>query len=362
MWELTHSAPLLGLLNFLLTAPMLALPLLAGAKLHPATARRDTLRIVSASFSVTILLLLGEVTHILTPTALLAGAAALGIIGSLELPARQLLLTSSLESKALLPNAVAMNTLVYNIGRMVGPTVAGVVYVHGGAVSGFAVNACGLIVMLFSVRALSCKIIAGTTRQGTSSIQDALAVIQSDPFTQRYLPLLVGLGLFVGSYQTMIPILSAKEFESAAKYTGIFFGCAGAGALCAAVLLSARPAATFWNRLLAKAPWFSAIALLGVAVSPSCVFTGACFWILGVSLAFTTTRINSTMQRRSPVHLRGAAVGLYAVCFLGTMPIGHLIVGTAAGWIGPRWTFASMAVLLACLLKFLSHKRRNQRG
>lgn len=357
MWELTHSAPLLGLLNFLLTAPMLALPLLAGARLHPATARRDTLRILSCSFGVAILLLIGAVAYALTPTALLFSAAALGIIGSIELPARQLLLTSSLESKALLPNAVAMNTMVYNIGRMIGPAVAAAAFSHGGAMAGFAINVCGLMVMLLSVHALNGQMSAGTSRQRSGSVRDALALIKADPFTQRYLPLLVGLGLFVGSYQTMIPVLSAKEFESTSKYTGIFFGCAGAGALSAAVLLSARPAALIWNRMLANAPWFSVAALLGVAASPSSSVTGACFWILGVSLAFTTTRINATIQRRSPDHLRGTAVGLYAVCFLGTMPIGHLIVGTAAGWIGPRWTFAAMATCLACLQGLLVARR-----
>lgn len=361
MWELTHSGALIGLLNFLLTAPMIALPLLAGAKQHPSTARRDTLRILACSFSVAVLLLSADVLHALSPAALLLGAAFLGVIGSLEVPARQLLLTSSLTNKSLLPNAVAMNTLVYNIGRMVGPAVAALAFSHGGATAGFTVNAFGLAIMLLSVSGFAKH--AGpndVNLKKTGSLKDALTLCRKDPFMRQYLPLLVGLGIFVGSYQTLIPVLSAKEFGSAAKFTGVFFGCAGAGALCAAVILATRPAAPIWNRLLANAPWISATALVGIAISNSSIASGACFWVLGLSLSFSTTRINATLQRRSPDHLRGAAVGLYAVCFMGMMPIGHLLVGGASGFFGPRWTSFGMALCLATTQFFLRRRRTLQ--
>ena len=241
-----------------------------------------------------------------------------------------------------------MNTLVYNIGRMIGPAVAASAFAHGGAATGFTINACGLTMMLFSVMGFAKHARPnGRSLKKEGSLKEALAMCRRDPFMRHYLPLLVGLGIFVGSYQTLIPVLSAKEFGSAAKFTGVFFGCAGAGALCAAVILAMRPAAPIWNRLLAKAPWISAAALVGIAVSHFSVLSGFCFWALGLSLAFTTTRINATIQRRSPDHLRGAAVGLYAVCFMGTMPAGHLLVGFASSMLGPRWTCAGMALCLA---------------
>lgn len=358
MWNLTHSGALIGLLNFLLTAPMIVLPLVAGAKQHPSTARRDTLRILACSFSVAVLLLTGEMLNALSPTALLVGAAFLGVIGSLEVPARQLLLTSSLANKSLLPNAVAMNTLVYNIGRMVGPAVAALAFAHGGATAGFAVNAFGLAIMLLSVSGFSKNAISNDIDlHKRGALKDALALCRKDPFMRQYLPLLVGLGIFVGSYQTLIPVLSAKEFGSAAKFTGVFFGCAGAGALCAAVILATRPAAPIWNRFLANAPWVSAAALTGIAISQFSVVSGICFWVLGLSLSFTTTRINATLQRRSPDHLRGSAVGLYAVCFLGTMPIGHLLVGGSSGFWGPRWTSVGMALCLTGIQLLLRRRR-----
>lgn len=357
MWQLTHSAPLLGVMNFLLACPMMILPLWAGARLHPSTVRRDTLRILFCSCAVAFFLFLGAMAHLLNATFLLISAAILGVIGALEQPARQLLLTSSLSTKAVLPNAVAMNTLVYNVGRMVGPAVAALVFSLAGEAAGFAMNVCGIAIMLTCVRGVVPSMLAsnGATLP-TGGLRKALAFARADPFIRRYLPVLVGLGVFVGSYQTMIPVLAARQYGSATTYTGIFFGCAGAGALCAAVLLSTKPKGAFWNRLLENAPWWSAGALGGIAISESSSVTGLCFWVLGLSLAYSTTRINATMQRRSPGHFRGATVGLYAVSFLGTMPLGHLLVGTISGWSGPRWTFAGMAVCLAAVQMLASRR------
>lgn len=358
MWQMTHSAPMLGLMNFLLTGPMMALPLWAGARMHPATVRRDTLRILSCSCVMALALFVAATAHVLNANLLLVAAAILGVIGALELPARQLLLTSSLSRKGILPNAVAMNTLVYNVGRMVGPAVAAVVFSVAGEAAGFAVNVTGLIIMLLSVWGLvshGSRATAGTTLTN-GGLRKALAFARADPFIRRYLPVLVGLGVFVGSYQTMIPVLAAGQFGSAATFTGVFFGCAGAGSLCAAALLSTKPSGAFWNRLLANAPWWSTVALGGIAVSGWSSVTGICFWMLGLSLAYTTTRINATMQRRSPGHFRGATVGLYAVSFLGTMPLGHLLVGTMSGWVGPRWTFAGMAICMAGVQAWFSRR------
>jgi MFS transporter, DHA1 family, staphyloferrin A biosynthesis exporter len=363
MWQMTHSAPLLGVMNFLLTGPMLVLPLWAGSRLHPSTVRRDTLRILSCSCAVALGLFLGAVTHVLSAEVLLVAAVILGVIGAFELPARQLLLTSALSTKVILPNAVAMNTLVYNVGRMVGPAVAALVFPLAGEATGFAVNACGLVIMLWCVGGLGLAPSVSASGAGVlaaGALRNALAFARSDPFIRRYLPVLVGLGLFVGSYQTMIPVLAARQFGSATTYTGLFFGCAGTGSFCAAALLSTKPSGAFWSRMLANAPWWSAAALGGVAVSRLAWVTGLCFWMLGLSLAYSTTRINATMQRRSPAHFRGATVGLYAVSFLGTMPLGHLLVGTISGWIGPRWTFAGMAVCLTAVQAWTSRRGRSR--
>lgn len=357
MWQMTHSAPLLGVMNFLLTGPMLALPLWIGSRLHPSTVRKDTLRILTCSCALAFALLIGSMAHVLNAMTLLVASAVLGVIGSLELPARQLLLTSSLSKKVILPNAVAMNTLVYNIGRMVGPTIAAIVFSISGEGTGFAVNVCGLAIMMLCVRGVApTRSASAASTQARQSLRNALTFAHADPFIRRYLPVLVGLGVFVGSYQTLIPILAARQFGSAATFTGIFFGCAGAGSLCAAALLSIKPKGAFWSRLLANAPWWSAAAMCGIAFSSISLLTGICFWVLGLSLSYSTTRINATMQRRSPDHFRGATVGLYAMSFLGTIPVGHLLVGIISGWTGPRWTFAAMAVCLMLVQVLASRK------
>lgn len=362
LWELTHSALLLGVLNFLLHAPMLGLPLLFGSRLHPATIRRDTLVILLAGLLLAVALLVGSVLDALQPTLLVASAAVIGILNAMEMPARQLLLTSSLTNRSLLLNAVAMNTMVFNVGRIGGPALAALVFSAGGATAGFAICACGLLLMLYAVYSLPDNpnhITQAHSTRGT--IPAAIRYCRADPFITHYMPLLIGLGIFAASYQTLIPVLAAVSFGSAATYTGVFFACTGAGALSAAVMLSTKQTATLMNKLLVNAPWLSTLALAGIAVSRWTVLTGLCFALLGLSISFFTTRINAIMQRRSPHPLRGAVVGIYAMSFLGTLPLGLLAAGAISDKIGPQWTFALMAACLGILQGAVLWQRQHHR-
>lgn len=363
LWELTHSPLLLGVLNFLLHAPMLGLPLLFGSRLHPATIRRDTLRILLAGLLLALSLLGGSLAGRLTPHWLIASAAVIGVLNAMEMPARQLLLTSSLTNRGLLLNAVAMNTMVFNVGRIGGPALAALVFSAGGATAGFLICACGLMLMVYAVYSLPDnpnRITQGPATRGT--IAAAIRYCQSDPFITHYMPLLIGLGIFAASYQTLIPVLASVGFGSAATYTGVFFACTGAGALSAAILLSTRQTPMLMNRLLVNAPWLSTLALAGIAASRWTALTGLCFALLGLSISFFTTRTNAIMQRRSPHHLRGAVVGIYAMSFLGTLPLGLLGAGAISDVMGPQWTFALMACCMGLIQAGTLWLRKHRRS
>lgn len=347
LWEITHSALALGALNFLLFGPALVVSPLFGSRLAAHAARAATLRIIAGSLSMALLLLLMFELGRLSPAVLLAAAAVLGVLGAMEMPARQLLLTSSLKNRALIGNAVAMNTVVFNIGRMVGPAIAAACFAVFGPASGFALNALGLLLMLACVRHLPGPPPSDTPRRA-AGIRAALAFARSDDFARRYLPTLACMGLLVGSYQTLIPVLAARQYGQVALYTGLFFSCAGAGSLCAALLLASRWSAA--HGLLRWTPWLSTVALAGVAASAWPALTGLCFYVIGFTLTFSSTAVNATLQTRSPDPLRGGVQGLYSMAFIGSMPIGHLLVGSLSSALGPRWAFAVMsAALIACL-------------
>ncbi|MBN9410656.1 MAG: MFS transporter [Burkholderiales bacterium] len=351
LWELTHSPVMLGVLNFLLFGPALVVGPLTGSRLAPATARATVLRVLAGSMLVTATLLAIAFTRGLTPVVLLVAAGVQGVLSAMEMPARQLLLTSSLADRTLLPNAVAMNTVVFNVGRMVGPAIAAVVFSLAGHVSAFVLNLLGLLLMRLCLAGLHAHVHTGPVARA-AGLRGALSFARQDAFARRYLPTLVCMGLFVGSYQTLIPVLAAREYGQAAAFTGLFFSCAGAGSLCAALLLASRHAPG--EAALRCTPWLSAAALAGVAASAWPALAAPCFVLIGFTFTFTSTCVNATLQHRAPDAVRGGMVGLYGMAFIGSAPIGHLMVGALSAATGPRWAFAALSIALVSSLGLLA--------
>ncbi len=348
LWDSTHSPVALGLLNFLLYGPMLVVAPLFGGRLKPQNSRDTVLRILACTLAVSATLLVASFMGRLSPAGILGAALVLGVLSAMETPARQLMLTSSLEDRSKLSNAVAMNTVVFNVGRMAGPAVAALVYSHAGPTAAIAFSFAGILTMRFCVQGITTHRIEVKAAGG---LRGALKFARGDAFARRYLPMITCMGLFVGTYQTLIPVLAAQQFGNAAKYTGLFFSCAGAGSFVAALLLSSRwalgPSALVW------APWVSVAALAGVTASFWPSMAVPCFVVIGFTLTFASTSVNATLQHRAGDEVRGGVVGLYSMAFMGAMPVGHLMVGALSSAIGPRLSFGVLSGLLSVSLVVL---------
>ncbi|SDJ49408.1 Transmembrane secretion effector [Paraburkholderia steynii] len=345
VYHLSGSAAILALLNFLLYGPQLIVAPLAGSRISSANAKRATLCVLTASLVLTVSLFTLSLLGVLGVKLILAHALAIGVSSAIETPARQVLLLTSLEDPAHTSNAVAMNTMVYNVGRMVGPTIAGFVYPTLGPRTSFVIYALALCFMGTCVRSIRAS--AARPARAESSLRDAVGYVLSDAFSARYLPILACIGLFAGSYQTLVPLLADKGFHDAARFTGVFFACAGAGSLSAAILLSSAIGSLASRRFIAWAPWTAVGALALLAVTSEVAATVPAFYMLGFSLTFAATSTNATIQRQCPEHVRGGLVGMYGMAYNGTMPFGYLLVGTASEAFDVRHTFAAMAAVLA---------------
>ncbi|CAH2943263.1 MAG: Uncharacterized MFS-type transporter [uncultured Paraburkholderia sp.] len=348
VYHLSGSAAILALLNFLLYGPQLIVAPLAGSRIRSANARRATLCVLATSLMLTCSLFTLSMLGVLGVKLILAHALAIGVSSAVETPARQVLLLTSLQDPTHTSNAVAMNTMVYNVGRMVGPTIAGFVYPTLGPGTAFVIYGLALCFMAACVRSIRTGPAARPAR-ADSSLRDAVGYVMSDAFSARYLPILACIGLFAGSYQTLVPLLADKGFHDAARFTGVFFACAcaGAGSLSAAVLLSSAFGPRASRRFIAWAPWTAVAALAVLAATTDAAGSIPAFYALCFSLTFAATSTNATIQRQCPEHVRGGLVGMYGMAYNGTMPFGYLLVGTASEALGVRHTFAAMAVVLA---------------
>jgi MFS family permease len=355
-WQLTQSPALLGVLNFVLFGPAVLVTPLAGPRVHPGNARTLTLVTVGGSLLVSSALALLSASASMTVPLMIGLALARGIFAGLEVPARQVLLTTAVTDRTRIANAVAMNTVAYNAARMVGPAIAAAIFGTLGPTAGFAATAMALAVMLVNVIKLPRGRVAehdahpSDLRRG---LRGALDYVRRDRLARLFLPVSTCLALLGSSYQTLVPVLADHVYGSATKWTGFFYAAAGAGSTVAALLLSSRFLFPASRRLQVLTPWTVVIALVGLGTTSAPAVALACFAVLGFSLTFTGPGTNAKLQQHAPPALRGALVGLYAVSFTGAIPLGNLMVGTLAQWLSVQGSFLAMAAVLTVALSML---------
>jgi predicted MFS family arabinose efflux permease len=364
-WQLTGSPALLGVINFVLFGPSVLVTPLVGPRVQPGNARRLTLFAVGGSLLVTAALVALSASGAITVTLMVALALAKGLLGALEAPARQVLLTTAVTDREHIANAVAMNTVAYNAARMIGPAIAAAVFAALGATAAFAMTALALAVMLVSVLGLPVEADTGTGTGASdqrASLRSAIAYVRNDRLARLFLPVSTCLALLGSSYQTLVPVLADHVYGSANTWTGLFFAAAGAGSTAAALLLSSRFLYAASRRLQVITPWTVVVALAGLGTTGTAAIAMACFAVLGFSLTFTGPGTNAKLQQHAPPALRGALIGLYAMSFTGAIPLGNLMTGTLAQWLSVQASFLAMSGVLAVLLGILFVPRWIARG
>lgn len=349
VWQMTGSPALLGLVNFLLFGPMVLVAPLAGPRLRPDNARRATLFILGGSLATALLLAGLAFGQLLTLGSIAVIAALRGICGGLELPARQVLLAASIVHPGHIGNAVAMNTVVFNVGRMLGPALAAALFAALDAWWGFALGAVTLVFMMFCVASMPAVVLP-TTPGGSPpprpGMRVAVAYVRADRLASLFMPVCTLVGLFAGSLQTVVPALADGVFGSATTWVGWLFAASGAGSLVAGILLSTRIMPAACRRLQMAMPWVVVLSLFGVGLAPLPQVAMAWFFAMGFGFTFCAAGFNAGLQQRAPAELRGALIGLYSMCFMGTMPIGHLFTGLLAQHFGVRSTLLVLGALM----------------
>jgi MFS family permease len=335
--ELTGSPLQLGLVTALQFAPILVLSPVGGAMSDRFPKRRLIIATQTAmmaqAFVLAGLVWSGHVRY--WHVAVLAAVYGLG--RAVDIPARQAYITD-LVGKPDVPNAVALNSLVFNGARIVGPAAAGLLIARFGVAAAFFLNGLSFVAVLAALLATRT---AGDPHPGgqlgiREGVGGALAYAARTPPIAFTLSLLVAVSLLVLNFNVVVPLVARDVLNEGAHGFGLLMSSLGAGAVLAAlgltVLRRGRPA--LWS-LAASAGVLSAgtaaLALVGHFAA-----TAALLVLLGCCQIVFSTGCNTTLQLATPDALRGRVMGLYALAFAGMTPFGSLLVGTVAEHLGVR--------------------------
>lgn len=332
------SAAALGVIGFLNTIPNIVFALPGGALADRYDRRSLLLLFQGANMGVAVLLAVLWSTGNLTVPVIGAIAILGGTLGTLAFPAFQGMIAATVPGEDL-ESAVAINSLLLQVARFVGPAIAGFLLAWGGPTWVFGVNAASFVAVLavLAVQPRSRVVAAGATKLG-GGIMEGLRFVLGRRSLASLMLLLVLAGMFgTPPVAFMIPAIVRFQLDAGPGTLGAVTACIGLGSVLGAVALlalSRRP--NKGEPILAG--YFvtaAAIAALGVTTSvPLALVLAVVGGFAGVLFVGLSTVV---VQAASPDALRARAMAIWAAAFVGMLPFGGLITAGLAAWLGPGW-------------------------
>ena len=357
IYTLTHSTFMLGLTLFASQFPSFLLSLFGGVVSDRYNRYRVLLTTQIASMiqatllAVLILLKHYEVWEILTLSVLL------GVINAFDVPARQSLVYEMIEDKKDLPNALALNSSMVNLSRLIGPAIAGFVLETLGDGVCFALNAASFIAVLASL--LLMRLPKYVKQQHSKNVfgelKEGLAYLKATP-SIGFIILMLGLvSLLVLPFNTLIPYYAREVFKGNATTFGVIDSMIGLGAFAGAIFLASLKGGSNLKRILSINTLVFGTGL--ILFSHEDLYPLALIFatIAGFGMMSQITISNTLIQTTVEPAMRGRVISFYAMAFFGLQPIGGLLVGAVSKWIGAPNTI--LAEGIAALVIGLLHMR-----
>jgi MFS family permease len=349
VYRLTGSPFMLGLASFVGHIPILFLAPLGGLWADRFD-RRSSMLVTQALSLLQAAVLAGlTFTEMVEVWHLLLAAAFLGVVNAIDTPLRQSFLLELVGSREHLPNAIALNSLMMNASRLVGPPIAGVVLALAGEAWCFLLNALSYLAVLASLAAIR---IGGVPRkphaQGWLAGLAEAARFAWDFLPSRSLLVLVALvSFFANPYASLMPVFARDIFAGGGELLGILVGAGSAGAVIGVLYLASRKHVAGLEALVPIAAGCAGVGLLVFSQSPWFGLSLAALPLIGFGIMVNTASANMILQSVVPDRLRGRLVSFHIVAFLGIAPLGHFASGWIAEHFGARLALAIGG--MACL-------------
>ncbi len=353
--ELTHSPWQLGLVGALQFLPVLLFSVFGGVFADRWPKRSVLLCTQSAAMIQAFVLWLLIVTGTVQIWHIYILALLLGLTNCLDMPTRQAFVVEMVGREDL-PNAVALNSSLFNLARIVGPGLGGIIIAVSGVTMLFLLNALSFIAVLAGLAMIDVRQLhaqptklteMGTRPRTLQSLREGLTYVWRTP-SVRLVILVVGLvSLFGINFNVVLPLFATDVLHSGAVGFGFLSSALGFGALASALWLAWGNTGPNMRRLLMGALVFC-VLLAVFAVSPIYPLSLALIAIVGFSQIAFTALANTTLQTVAPDHLRGRVMSVYMLFFAGSVPLGNLLVGWLSGLVG-----ASIGLLICAMLSLI---------
>jgi MFS family permease len=340
--ERTHSPMSVGVLLFCRYLPFSLLGLHAGVLADRFDNRRLLIVTQTGSLSVAIALAVLTLSGTAPLWALYLLAALGGSAVAFDGPCRNAL-TYQLVGRDQLPNAIALNSGLNNLARVIGPATAGVVIAAAGVGICFVINAASFLALLTVLLLMRTSELFSLGRsehppKGLNAIREGITYVWSEPLLKLVLATTVVVSVMGFNFRTLLPILASTTLAVGAGVFGLLYACFGVGALAGA-LFAAGTSMSSWKQLLAGVGGFS-MALLLIAPLRSAWLIALLLVGIGIGFSLWASASQAILQLTAPDHLRGRVLSVWIVLFAGLTPVGSLLAGWLASVGGTDLAFS----------------------
>jgi MFS family permease len=336
----TNSAFMLGVAVFCAQFPSFLLSIVGGVVSDRYNRFRVLLKTQFASLVqavlLTILVFSGnfEVWHIL------ALSIVLGSINAFDVPARQALVYDMVDQKEHLPNAIALNSSMVNVARLIGPALSGLVLQKFGAEICFLINSLSFVAVIISLYAMKLPKFVPRERitNVATDLKEGLAYLRATPDIRKVILLLTVISLVSLPYTTLLPVYAKEVFKGDALIFGLLNSFVGIGAVSGALFLASLTAGSDLKKILSRCTIIFGAGLLAFAFVDFLPAALLFIAVAGFGMMSQTTITNTIIQTTVTPAMRGRVISYYAMAFFGMQPLGSLLIGALAHSIGAPLT------------------------
>jgi MFS family permease len=341
VYGLTHSAALLGIFGFANQIPMLVFASVGGYVGDRYSRHRGV--IATQTISMILAFVLAGLTrsHHIGQWSLIAITFLVGIVNAFDVPIRQAFFVEMV-GKEDLPNAIALNSSIFNGARVVGPAIAGFAIAWIGEGWCFFLNGVSFLAVILALMAMRIQPIERkpSTESPLQSLLQGFRFAMSDRSIRSALLLLSMLSLLGLQYSVFMPIFANDILHVGARGLGLLMSAAGVGAVLGALQFAARTSYKGLAKWIATMSVICAFGLIGFSQSNVFWISIAVLFVVGFAATSQMAATNTTVQNRVPDELRGRVMAVYATMFMGVQPIGALLAGGIAKRFGAPTTLA----------------------
>jgi len=351
VYRLTGSALVLGIVGFASQFPAFILTPFAGVFVdrhnrHHLLITTQALSMLQ-SFALAFLTLTGRITVVWIVVLNLIE----GLINAFDIPCRQTFVISLIEKKEDLGNAIALNSSMFNLARLLGPAVAGVIIASSNEGWCFFIDGvsflCVITSLLLMVLPKSLVRKAEPEKVWTQLKDGWQYTIRSVPI--RSSMILLALVSLVGvPYSVLVPVFAGKILHGGAHTLGFLMTASGCGALFGALWLATRKSVIGLGRIISTAALVFGAGLIAFSFSETLWLSLIIITIAGGAFMIQMASSNTILQTIVDDHMRGRVMSFFLMSFLGTVPFGSLLAGTMANRIGAPHTLLMGGILCIC--------------